>query len=96
MSRYQPINDGQRFALNKLVNQFADCREARLYVLSALTGRPLASSSAVTVGEWRRIRDEAYPNWPDDDWTVAEAFAAKVFALVNRYREEVCGQLRLF
>ncbi len=90
------IKDGQRYALNRLVGEQAPSRGARLYVISRLIGREIGSSAEVRRAEWAAIRNEAYPHWHEDDWTVSESFRARVGGLVNEYLEKVAGQIRLF
>jgi hypothetical protein len=91
------ISDGQRFALNKLIGTQAgtDCA-LRLWMLCQLIGRDIASSSQVVEREWRIIRDEAYPEWRSNDWSVSDAFTLKLCRFTREYREKVLGQMRLF
>ncbi len=91
------IKDGQVYALNKLMRQFAGKdRAAKLYIVSKLIGREVESTKDLLRAEWNQIRDDAYPHWLDEDWTVGEPFKAKCDGLFNRYNEEVLGQLRMF
>lgn len=91
------VTDGQKFALNKLVDAVAKGdRNMRLYILSKLIGREVGSSAQVRLDEWRKVRNTATPAWSDNDWTVADSFTRRLGALANEYREQVLGQERLF
>jgi len=93
-----PIQKGQRFALNRLMGQFSDSRDMRLWMINHLLIRhdDITSTSDLTVLEWRRIRDRAYPDWGSDDWTVGDAFVIHMHTLACEYKENVLGQKRLF
>lgn len=90
------IKDGQKLALIKLCQRFVKGREARLWVLSQLLDKKVTTTEELFVTDWQKIRDEAYPNWPNDDWEISEGFANKVNELKYRYEREVLGQLALF
>jgi hypothetical protein len=91
------IEYGQALALNRLVEQFTGKdRAMRLWVISELAGRAITSTDSLTRSEWQTIRDMAYPDWHNDNWAIADSFAGHMAVLVNRYREEVLGQLRMF
>ena len=90
------ITQGQQFALIKLCSVYTNRRDARLWILSKLTGREIKSSSELTLEEWRKIRDDAYPAWGSNDWTISEKFATKMAGLINEYEEKVLGQMKLF
>lgn len=90
-----PITDGQKAALNRLIGNYAgDDRQARLHIITWLLDRDtlLDTTSQLTVGEWRRIRDRATPGWPDADYTIAPAFDQHAHYLMRQYREHVQGQ----
>lgn len=92
-----PITDGQIIALTRLLSTFESDKKARLYMVSHLVGRNVPTFKHLTIGDWRAIRDDAYPFWRQDDWkTIGENFARNARFLSNRYREDVTGQLRLF
>ena len=90
------ISDGQKFALVKLCGMTAKERNARLYLLSNLTGRTIESSSNIQVNEWRKIRDAAYPRWTNNDWSVSEEFLSKCRQIYEDYETSVLGQMKLF
>lgn len=94
-----PITPGQRVALQKLIDRFNTDRDdkARLYVVTQLVGHDVKSIAQLTIGDWRAIRDDAYPFWHAGDWdTISQSFAQNAAFLFNRYREQITGQLRLF
>jgi len=99
-SNDSPITSGQKIALRKLIMPQANGRDALLFVISALIGREINSTNELTVGDWRKIRNSAYPYWQDDndepDWTVGHEFKATVAGWCELYREQVIGQQRLF
>src|SRR3990167_6270642 len=74
------INDGQTYALNKLLEPYTGKdREARLYVVSQLIGREVMSTKALTLLEWRMIRNQAYfydPEADEQQWEVLSSFKA--------------------
>ena len=88
----QLITDGQKFALVKLCSQFTKLRQGRLYLLTELIGRQIVSTSDVLIGEWRKIRDEAYPNWSDDNWSVCDEFTSKCQTIISDFEKEILGQ----
>lgn len=90
------MTDGQKFALIKLCGNYAKDRGQRLYLLSQLLGRTINTSNDCTQEDWRKIRNEAYQNWSNDDWSVCEPFIAKSQTICAKYEEEVMGQARLF
>jgi len=90
------IRDGQKLALIKLSQKFVKGRKARLFLISDLIGREIKSTSELSVNEWRKVRDAAYPDWPNDNWEVAENFKHKCRAIAQRYEKEVIGQQVMF
>ncbi len=91
------IEDGQKYALIRLCKRFSqDSREERLFIVSKLLGKQVESFNDLMVRDWRKIRDQAYPNWPDDDWEVGDDFAVKIREIARRYQTEVLGQLSMF
>ena len=96
MSTPNLIKPGQAYALNKLVNTVAESRDARLHIISRLIGRKVLTSFDVMRSEWVKIRNNAYPSWHKDDWTVSEAFIREMHQLNQDFRERVLGQMRLF
>ncbi len=90
------ISDGQKFALIKLLGRFTKSRKVRLWMLSQLLNKEVETTSELFVDDWRKIRDAAYPAWPDDDWEIAKEFESKCELLYRRYEEEVLGQKSLF
>ena len=91
-----PITDGQKFALIKLCSQFTKLRSGRLYLLSELTGRDIKTTSELLLSEWRKIRDEAYSNWHNDDWYMNDEFKMKCKTILDVFEKEVLGQRSLF
>jgi hypothetical protein len=89
------IKDGQLVAVRRLVGDVVKDKPGQLYVVSQLVGRNLRTLADLTAAEWRMIRNDAYPNWKDDDWTVSAAFKAKLTGLRNDYLESM-GQMRMF
>jgi hypothetical protein len=96
MHTADPITPGQRLALNRLIGQFADSRDMRLWLIGQLLQCEVESTARLAVGQWRSIRDRAYPRWSDDDWTVGDEFTQTAYGLARQYRRDVLGQLELF
>ena len=69
---------------------------AMLYITGRLIGRELEALGDLTKAEWIELRDQAYPNWQDDDWTVSPDFRVQIAEIYDEYRETVLGQKRLF
>lgn len=95
------INQGQCFALNKLLEPYTrDDRACRLYVVSQLIGRDVTSTTDLMLREWQCIRDEAWHYDPDADGQerrlLKPEFGSRCAALAEEYREQVLGQQRLF
>ena len=90
------INEGQRFAVIKLFGHFASDRNARLWILSQMFGREIKSTNELTLNEWRQIRDKAYLNWVNSDWTVSDEFIKDGHRRFEEYEEKVLGQKKLF
>lgn len=90
------ITDGQRFAMLKLFGYFAPDRNARLWILSQIFNREIKSISELTLNEWHQIRDRAYLNWADGDWTVSEEFIKDGHRRFEEYEEKILGQEKLF
>ena len=90
------IRDGQKFALLKLCQKYTKSRGCRLWILSELLGKSVESTEELSLQDWRRIRDEAYPDWHNDDWLTSKEFDSKMRGLVFRYEKEVLGQMGLF
>ena len=90
------ITDGQRMALNRLVGNNLP-RAKRLWIISHMIGRSVSTSKALTVGEWRTIRNFAHPNWREGDWdTLSAKFRTDLADWNQIYDEQVLGQQRLF
>jgi len=94
--RAMQITDGQKFALIKLMGRFAKNRNARLWMLSKLLNKTVESTSELSVDDWRKIRDMAYPDWSDDNWYPCEEFFELGYKLYREYEEDVVGQMSLF
>ena len=92
----EQIRPGQRLALIKLCARCgAQSRGERLYLASRLLGRDIDTFNALTLADWRRIRDYTYPNWSNDDWEVGQTMLDHSARILRRYREQVMGQLSL-
>lgn len=94
------LRKGQLFALRRLLDEVLrgrklDTDQTRLWILSQYLEENFASMAQVKRGHWRIVRDAAYPNWPDDDWTMDLTFRNRIASLANRYEEEVNSQMRL-
>lgn len=70
--------------------------EAQIFVMRRYIGHDLEYLGDLTYGDWQTIRDDAYPNWKDWDWTPGDTFLHKLRALMDEYRETVLGQKRLW
>lgn len=90
------IRDGQKLALIKLCQRFTKSRHCRLWMLSKLLNKEVNSTDELYLSDWRQIRNQAYPNWPNDDWTISEEFMAEGWRLERAYEKEVLGQQDLF
>jgi hypothetical protein len=90
------IEDGQVYALNSLIGKVATHRDMRLWIVGKLIGREIESTKDMTVSEWQQVRDEAYPNWVDDDWEACDDFMDKLNSLKREYERDVMGQQGLF
>ena len=90
------ITDGQKLALIKLCQKFVKGRDGRLWILSQLLNKEVNSTSELSINDWRKIRDMAYPHWPDNDWTISDEFMSIGNNLRLRYEKEVLGQMALF
>lgn len=96
MGEEQPIKDGQKLALIKLCQRFTKSRHCRLWILSKLLNKQVVSTGELFLSDWRQIRNEAYPNWHNDDWTISDEFISKGRKLQREYESEVLGQKDLF
>jgi hypothetical protein len=87
---------GQLYALRELCSKAAGSsgHAERVWLLSRLLGREVTTSNEVTHREWQALRDEAYPCWPENDWTMSDKFIAKGRAIMRKYAESI-GQLVL-
>lgn len=90
------ITDGQKLALVKLCGNVTSDSAGRHYILSKLTGRDIKHTSDLLLNEWRTIRDEAYPDWPNGDWSISESFHRKLWSIYVEYETEIIGQGKLF
>lgn len=91
------IKPGQKLVLIKLCQRIiGDDREARLYLISHLLDKEVESFNNLTVSDWQRIRDKAFPNWPDNDWTISKEFDAEALQIARQYQIEILGQLLMF
>lgn len=92
----EPITQGQLFSLNKTLNEFASCRDQRLYMARIIFGKPeLSSTKELTQGHWRGFRDKAFPNWGSNDWELGDWARSRLAELATEWTEEVQGQMRL-
>lgn len=91
-----PITDGQRLALILLSKKCgARSRDERLFLVSHLLGREVDTFNSLSLNDWQRIRNGAYPRWWDNDWKISDAFKQQVAGILQVYREQVLGQLVL-
>lgn len=92
-----PIRDGQKLALILLSKKCGvRSRDERLFLVSQLLGREVDTFNDLTLDDWRRIRNDAYPNWPADNWDIGQSFKQQVVSILREYREQVLGQMALF
>ena len=90
------ITRGQMYSLINISKTVgATERAARLYLVSQLLEREIETFKELSLSDWRFIRERAFPNWFEGDWEVCHAFMAKATTILNRYREDVLGQLSL-
>ena len=87
---------GQIFAFNKLIGAVTKNRKERLWIAGQILGREIESTSDLERSEWVSVRDQAYPWWHGDDWTIGPDFSRKLISLSKRYEVEVAGQTLLF
>lgn len=92
----EPLSDGQCVALRNLLDETAGSRDSHLFVLSDLLGRRVEHVEDLEVADWRRIRNEAFPFWMEQNWTIGQDFRRRAKLIVHRYQEEVLGQRDLF
>ena len=90
------ITDGQKLALIKLCQRFTKNRDARLWILSQLLSKEVNSTDELSIEDWRKIRNQAYPDWPNDNWEMSDKFLSIGNNLYLRYEKEVLGQGALF
>lgn len=92
------IKPGQIISLKTALNEVSGMvDEAHIYIVNALiTHREITSLEDLTRGEWEYLRDNLYPNWRTEDWTLDAQAKAALADLLAGYREKVTGQLRLF
>lgn len=91
------IKRGQILSLKSGLRQVQGVDDAAcLYIASQLVGRDLQSLGELSHDDWYALRDEMYPGWHREDWTLSEAFRMNVAALFEQYREDCLGQKRLF
>lgn len=91
------IAHGQLINLRILLKRVdANTEEQQLFVMSRYIGRELDSLTDLTYGDWQALRDNAYPNWKDWDWTPDLQFINKLRVFMDEYRETVLGQKRMF
>lgn len=91
-----PITRGQIWALNKLLTRYTTADDVKRCIVVELTGVNIENLSDLSQSDWAKIRDMAYENWSDGDWTLSRKFGAKVASIVEKYNKEVLGQLPLF
>ncbi|MCK4302672.1 MAG: hypothetical protein KAY24_00330 [Candidatus Eisenbacteria sp.] len=90
------ITNGQKFALIRLAKECGcESRDERLFVVSRLLCRGVGSFNELDRNDWRQIRDAAHPHWGDGDWETVSAFRLQVAQILQEFREQVLGQLRL-
>jgi hypothetical protein len=75
---------------------FTNRRDCRLWILSELLGKNVLSANYLSLQDWRKIRNEAYPNWTNNEWTIGDSFSKKINVLCNQFEEQVLGQKKLF
>ena len=95
MSDKYSIKDGQLLSLRRLVSGVTQDKPGQLFIVRKLIDREVQSLAQLTQTEWRSIRNEAFPNWRDDNWTPDPMFIIKLHGLRGQYLESI-GQLRLF
>lgn len=96
MSSEHRIKDGQLLVIRRLIGEVIQEKAGQLYIAERLIGRKVLTLAALTQDDWRRIRDEAYPRWKDDEWECSAAFTNKLCRLRNEYLEKALGQRRMF
>lgn len=95
MKDSEPITEGQMTSLRGLID--AKDEAQRLWIISQMVEREIKALDRMTVGEWRILRDYAYPNWRDQDWkTINPEFTRDLAGWRQQYYETVTGQQRLF
>lgn len=89
------ITSGQRFAVNRLIDDFTHDRTERLWIISQLICRKIQTTNELNLHEWHIVRDLAHPNWQENDWSVSIKFQQQIFVLQRKYQEQVLGQQTL-
>ena len=89
------IKEGQRFALIKLCQNYIKSRNGRLFLVSKILDKEVKSFSELSIDDWQLIRNLAYENWYQDDWTIDTRFANLAYKYAEEY-ELSLGQGTLF
>lgn len=96
MSSVNMITPGQIRSLRTGISTIAGKdNAAHLYIVNKLMEKDLKTLSELTRHEWHQLRDQMYPRWHDDDWSLGSVFRKRCANLFAEYREVVLGQRRL-
>ena len=82
------LSRGQQFAMLSLFGKFTTNRDVRLSLVSALLHRQIETFQELMVDDWQKIRDDAYPNWQNNDWEPCEDFKNKIADLLRAMEVE--------
>lgn len=92
-----PITKGQKLALILLPKKLGiSSRDERLFLVSQLLGREIDTFNDLSLGDWQRVRNKAYPRWWENDWELSDPLKQQVAGILRVYREQVLGQMPLF
>ena len=89
------IKDGQKFALLRLCQKYIKGRNGRLFLVGKILKKEIQSFDDLSITDWQIIRNFAYDNWSNDDWTISNKFANLAMQISDEY-EISLGQGMLF
>ena len=95
--KIKQIKPGQIISIKTALREVSNMVDAaHPFIIGEILQRDITSLANLTIGEWKVLRNRFYPNWHKEDWSLDNEQKAIIADLLEKYRETILKQKRLF